>query len=122
MKSVPLPTSRPWRARTGLNRPNTTQVAKVLKAALLANDSDADSDTLTLTAVGNALPAGATVAIAGNFVVYTAPANNAGNGSFTYTLSAGAHTVTGTVTVTETTTSGGGGISGNHCKINRARH
>jgi hypothetical protein len=93
----------------GLNRPNTTRVAKVLKATLLANDSDADSDTLTLTAVGNALPAGATVAIAGNFVVYTAPANNAGNGSFTYTLSAGAHTVNGTVTVTETTTSGGGG-------------
>jgi hypothetical protein len=93
----------------GLNRPNTTRVAKVLKATLLANDSDADSDTLTLTAVGNALPAGATVAIAGNFVFYTAPANNAGNGSFTYTLSAGTHTVTGTVTVTETTTSGGGG-------------
>ena len=92
----------------GLNRPNTTRVAKVLKATLLANDSDADSDTLTLTAVGNALPAGATVTLAGNFVVYTAPANNAGNGSFTYTLSAGAHTVTGTVTVTETSTSGSG--------------
>jgi hypothetical protein len=49
------------------------------------------------------------VTLAGNFVVYTAPAANAGNGSFTYTLSAGAHTVNGTVTVTETTTSGGGG-------------
>lgn len=84
-----------------LTRPNTTRVAKVLKSDLLGNDTDADSDPLTLTAVGNAQPAGATVVLAGNFVVYTAPANNAGNGSFTYTLSDGTHTVTGTVTVTE---------------------
>jgi hypothetical protein len=84
---------------------------------LLGNDSDADSDPLTLTAVGNALPAGATVTLAGNFVVYTAPANNAGNGSFTYTLSAGAHTVTGTVTVTETSTSGGGGGTPNYLTL-----
>ena len=51
-----------------LNRPNTTTVAKVLKADLLGNDTDADSDPLTLTAVGNALPAGATVTkdVAGN--------------------------------------------------------
>jgi hypothetical protein len=42
-------------------------------------------------------------------VVYTAPANNAGNGSFTYTLSdgPGGHTVTGTVAVIQ-----GGGSSG----------
>jgi hypothetical protein len=101
----------------GLNRPNTTTVAKVLKSVLLGNDSDADSDPLTLTAVGNALPAGATVTLAGNFVVYTAPAANAGNGSFTYTLSAGAHSVTGTVTVTETTTSGGGGGTPNYLTL-----
>ncbi len=100
----------PVAAGDGLNRPNTTTVAKVLKATLLANDTDADSDPLTLSAVGNALPAGATVTITGNFVVYTAPANNAGNGSFEYTLSdgPGGNTVTGTVTVTETSTSGGG--------------
>lgn len=90
----------------GVNRPNTTQVAKVLKTALLVNDSDADpADILSITAVGSALPAGAAAALVGNFVVYTAPAINSGNGSFTYTLSdgAGGHTVTGTVTVTQTT-------------------
>jgi hypothetical protein len=38
---------------------------------------------VTLTAVGNALPAGATVELVGNFVLYTAPASNSGNGSFT---------------------------------------
>jgi hypothetical protein len=99
----------------GLNRPNTTKVAKVLKSVLLGNDIDADSDPLTLTAVGNALPAGATVTITGNFVVYTAPANNAGNGSFTYTLSdgPGGHTATGTVTVTQGGTSSGSGSAPN---------
>jgi DNA-binding beta-propeller fold protein YncE len=116
-RSVTVENAAPVAAADGLNRPNTTKVAKVLKSVLLANDSDADGDPLTLTAVGNALPAGATVAMAGNFVVYTAPANNAGNGSFTYTLSAGAHTVTGTVPVTETTTSGGGDGTPNHLTI-----
>lgn len=116
-KSVTVENAAPVAAADGLNRPNTTKVAKVLKSDLLGNDSDADGDPLTLTAVGNALPAGATVAIAGNFVVYTAPANNAGNGSFTYTLSAGAHTVTGTVTITETSTSGGGGGTPNYLTL-----
>lgn len=109
--------SAPVAGADGLNRPNTTTVAKVLKSVLLGNDSDADSDPLTLTAVGNAQPAGATVVLAGNFVVYTAPANNAGNGSFTYTLSAGAHSVTGTVTVTETSTAGGGGGTPNYLTL-----
>ena len=86
-----------------LLRVNTTKVAKVLKTALLANDLDVDSDPLTITAVGNALPAGATVVISGAFVVYTAPILNAGNGSYTYTLSdgPGGHTATGTVNITE---------------------
>ena len=116
-RSVTVVNAAPVAGADGLNRPNTTTVAKVLKSVLLANDSDADGDPLTLTAVGNALPAGATVTLAGNFVVYTAPANNAGNGSFTYTLSAGAHSVTGTVTVTETSTSGGGGGTPNYLTL-----
>ena len=84
-------------------RPDNSRVAKVLKSTLLANDTDADGDPLTITAVGNAQPVGATVQLAGNFVLYTAPANDSGPGSFTYTLSdgAGGHSVTGMVTVTQ---------------------
>lgn len=95
-----------------LVRPNNTRVAKVLKSVLLGNDSDPDLDPLSLTAVGNALPVGATVALSGSFVVYTAPANSAGDGSFTYTLSdgPGGHTLLVTVPVTEVTP--GGGSSG----------
>ncbi len=110
-RSVTVENAAPVAAADGLNRPNTTRVAKVLKSELLGNDSDADLDPLTLTAVGSALPAGSTVVISGNFVIYTAPANNSGSGSFAYTLSdgPGGHTVTGTVTVTETSASTGGG-------------
>jgi hypothetical protein len=87
----------------GANRPNNTRVVKVLKTTLLGNDSDADLDPLTITAVGNALPAGSTVVLSGGFVVYTAPANNSGHGSYEYTLSdgPGGHNVTGSVAVTE---------------------
>ncbi len=86
-----------------LTRANNTKVAKVLKSALIANDTDPDGDTLSITAVSNPQPSGATVVIAGNFVVFTAPTTTAGNGSFDYTLSdgSGGHTVTGSVTVSE---------------------
>jgi hypothetical protein len=84
-----------------LSRWNTAQAAKILKSTLLTNDTDADLDTLSITGVGSALPTGATVVLAGNFIVYTAPATNSGGGSFTYTLSDGITTSTGTVTVSE---------------------
>jgi hypothetical protein len=103
-----LPTA-PIANGENLNRPGTTRVTKVLVSTLLGNDSDPDGDSVTLTAVGNALPAGATVELVGNFAVYTAPASNSGNGSFTYTLSDGALTGTATVTVTETTGPGASG-------------
>jgi hypothetical protein len=87
-----------------LLRLDTTRTAKVLQSVLLANDTDADNDPLAITAVADPLPEGATVQLVGNFVVYTAPAANSGNGSFTYTVHDGAgHDVTGTVTVTEAT-------------------
>lgn len=70
-------------------RPNNTKIAKVVKGMLLVNDSDIDGDPLSIIAVGDAMPPGATVAFAGNFIVYTAPSTNAGIGSFTYTLSDG---------------------------------
>jgi hypothetical protein len=88
-----------------LLRLDSTRTAKVLQSVLLANDTDADNDPLVITAVADPLPAGATVQLAGNFVLYTAPAANSGAGSFTYTVDDGAgHTATGTVTVTQVST------------------
>lgn len=84
-------------------RRDNTKLAKVTKAVLLSNDTDADSDPLSITAVGDATPSGATVVMAGAFVIYTAPSTNAGDGSFTYTLSdgTGGHTVVATVPIIE---------------------
>jgi len=92
-----------------LTRPDSTRVTKVLLTTLLANDTDPENDTLSITAVGSALPTGSTVSISGAFVVYIAPVNTAGNGSFTYTLSDGTASVTSTVTVTETSSSAAAG-------------
>jgi len=93
----------------GISRNDSTRVTKVLLATLRANDTDLENDTLSITAVGSALPAGATVSISGAFVVYVVPSNTAGNGSFTYTLSDASSSVTGTVTVTETSSSAAAG-------------
>jgi hypothetical protein len=75
--------------------------AKITVATLLGNDVDTDGDPLSLTGVADALPAGATVVMIGPWVIYTAPAVEAGGGSFTYTLSdgPGGHSATGFVTV-----------------------
>lgn len=84
-----------------VNRGTNTRVARVLANSLLANDSDPEGQAVAITAVGSAAPEGATVAMLGNFVVYTAPANTSGHGSFNYTISAGAQTTTGTVAIVE---------------------
>ena len=86
-----------------LNRSQGGRVAKILISTLLANDTDADGDALSLDSVRNALPSGATVEIMEPYVVYTVPAGTAGSGSFEYLVSdgLGGHTVAGTVTVTE---------------------
>ena len=91
-------------AGDALSRLNTSRVAKVLATTLLANDTTT-TGTLSLTSVQSALPAGATVAVVGNFVVYTAPATNSGPGSFTYTVGNGTDSATATVTVSEITPS-----------------
>jgi hypothetical protein len=98
--TLELLASVPTAVADTLVRDPGTRVAKVLKSRLLANDFDADGDSLALVSVGNALPGGATVSISGNFVVYTAPTADAGAGSFTYTVSDGASTSITTVTVT----------------------
>ncbi|MEO8133999.1 MAG: Ig-like domain-containing protein [Betaproteobacteria bacterium] len=66
---------------------------------VLANDSDPDGDTLTLTAVS--APARGTAVIAGNRVSYTPASGFFGTDTFTYTIADGrGGTASATVTVT----------------------
>ena len=68
-------------------------------ATLLANDTDADGNTLSITAVQGATHG--TVALVGGNVVFTPAANYSGPASFTYTVSDGqGGTATGTVNLT----------------------
>ena len=67
--------------------------------AVLANDSDADGDTLTVT--GLTQPANGTAVLnADGTVTYTPAANFNGADSFTYTVSDGSTTATATVSIT----------------------
>lgn len=59
------------------------------KATLLANDTDPENDTLSLSSVSPVSNQGGNVAIIGSDVVYTAPPNYTGNDQFTYTISDG---------------------------------
>ncbi|HOW64811.1 MAG TPA: GEVED domain-containing protein [Candidatus Paceibacterota bacterium] len=78
-----------------------TQGVKVLVSTLLANDTDANADALTVDAVGDALPFGASVVRDGDWVFFTPPAGHTGSGSFSYTASDGrGGSDTGAVTVT----------------------
>ncbi len=69
-------------------------------ASLLANDTDADGQALSVTAVAN--PTGGTVALAGGAVTFTPTANASGTGGFDYTITDGALTDTAHVTITIT--------------------
>ncbi|MEZ4404147.1 MAG: tandem-95 repeat protein [Kofleriaceae bacterium] len=66
-------------------------------ATLLANDSDVDGDSLSITGV--TAGTGGTVALAGTDVVFTPAANFNGPAAFTYTLSDGTTTAAGAVAV-----------------------
>ena len=68
---------------------------------LLANDSDADNDPLSITAVGTAAH-GTTSKTANGDITYTPAANFNGTDTFTYAVSDGTLTNTATVTVTVT--------------------
>ncbi|MFL6658873.1 MAG: retention module-containing protein, partial [Massilia sp.] len=71
----------------------------ISQAALLANDSDADGDTLTITSVQGAV--NGSVALVNGSIVFTPAANYNGPASFTYTVSDGqGGTSTSTVNVT----------------------
>jgi hypothetical protein len=63
-----------------------TQGVKIALNDLLANATDADGDTLTLSGVGNATPSGAAVSHVGNWVFYTPPASSTSPGSFEYSV------------------------------------
>ncbi|NMO16819.1 tandem-95 repeat protein [Pyxidicoccus fallax] len=65
---------------------------------LLANDTDADGDSLTVTAVGTATHGAVT--LAGGSVTFTPEANFSGTATFEYTVSDGTSTRAATVTVT----------------------
>jgi hypothetical protein len=84
---------------------DTATVAANAAATLinvLANDSDADGDTLSLTAVG-ATSAGGTATLSGNQISYTPKAGYSGTETFSYTVSDGkGGSAQGTVTVTIT--------------------
>lgn len=78
---------------------SATTVAGSATVNVLGNDSDADGDALSLTAV--ATPAHGTVTITAGKAVYTAAAGWAGPDSFTYTVTdARGGTATGTVSLT----------------------
>ena len=65
---------------------------------MLANDTDADNDSLTLTSVSSPSVGGATVALSGGWVYYKH--NGSVTDSFTYTISDGqGATAIGTVSV-----------------------
>src|SRR6185369_13990503 len=70
----------------------------IAPATLLANDSDPDGDTLTLTAVSGAT--GGTVSLTGGQVVFTPTAGFTGAGGFTYTVSDGDLSASASVSIT----------------------
>jgi uncharacterized delta-60 repeat protein len=68
---------------------------------LLANDTDADGDVLTLTGVSASSANGGTVTFSSGQITYTAATDFYGSDTFTYSISDGhGGTATGTVTVT----------------------
>ena len=77
------------------------QSATLPEIKLLANDSDADGDTISISAVTTPTAQGGSAIVSGSDVLYTPPAGYSGSDSFTYTLSDGrGQTGLGTVTVT----------------------
>ena len=81
---------------------------------VLANDSDANGHSMTVTAVSGGSPGLASIGPGGAYVVYDAPMFQ-GSYTFTYTISDGnGGTDTATVYVT-VNTGGGGGLGGGDC-------
>ena len=83
---------------------DTATVAKNSSANVidvLANDTDPEGNTLTVTAVSTPTSGTAVVGTGGAYVTYTPNTNFTGSDTFTYTISDGhGNTATGTVSVT----------------------
>ena len=69
-------------------------------SVLLANDTDAENDSLTISAVGDAV--NGTVSLDGAAITYKHDGSETTVGSFTYTVTDGADTATALVTITVT--------------------
>lgn len=79
----------------------STNVNTAVEISVLANDSDADLDTLSVTAVSDPANGTATITGGGTTVTYTPDTDYTGADSFTYTVSDGqGGTDTGTVSIT----------------------
>ncbi len=77
-----------------------TQGVKVSTTTLLSNDTDPDSDALSLTGVSGTTTNGGTIYLAGSWIHYVPAAGFTNVDAFTYTVSDGqGGTATGTVTV-----------------------
>ena len=71
-------------------------------STLLANDTDPNDDTLTITAVSNAASGSVVLSEDGTMVTYTHNGLETRSGGFTYTVSDGSATDTATVVITVT--------------------
>jgi ubiquitin len=65
----------------------TNHTAKVLLATLLANDSDPDGDTFTLTTVDSLSARGGTIVVDNGWALYSPPPGLNESDNFTYTIS-----------------------------------
>ena len=88
-------------APTAVDDSATTSAATAVTIDVLANDTDAGGDTLSVTSVTT--PGNGTVTLGSDgTVTYTPDANFSRSDSFDYTVSDGTYTDTGTVTITVT--------------------
>ena len=95
---APTPTPPPNQAPSAVNDSAATLNSGAITLNVLENDTDANGDTLTLTAVSP--PALGTAEVSGTSIVYTPSGLALGTDSFTYTVSDGQAEAQATVTIT----------------------
>lgn len=95
--AVNVGVNRPPLAGNDTSTTNEDAAITIAAATLLANDTDADQNTLAITNVSNAT--NGTVLLANNVVTFTPAPNFAGTATFAYVVSDGATGTTGTVSI-----------------------